>query len=64
VIARRHHRRTRAQQIDRDPRRDPAPTGGILAIHNDKIDAAFLFQDRKLFDHRFPTGLADDISQE
>ena len=53
-----------AQQVDRDPRRDPAASGGVLAVDDGEIELPFLLQLRKPRDDRAAAGLAHDVAEE
>jgi len=58
------HRRSGAQQVDRDFRRDAFSAGGIFAVDDDEIERFRLLKNRKLLDHGLSAGFADDVAKK
>ena len=64
VIASRDDRSSGAQEVDRKLRRDAAPGGCVLAIHDDEIERPVALQFRQARDHRAASWLADNVAEE
>ena len=58
MVAGRDHGRPGPQEIDRDLGSDPAPAGGVLAVHDDEIEVLLLLQGGETSNHGLPAGLS------
>jgi hypothetical protein len=62
VVARRHDRGTRAQQIDGNLRRDPSAARRVLTIYHYEIRSERFLEARQMGDDSGPSRLAHDIA--
>lgn len=58
------HGHAGAEEVDGNLACDSTASGGVLAIHDDKIDVALLEENGDESHHRVASGLADNVPQE